>query len=995
MDLRHDDGVEVRSVLAQPRRVALLAYLALESVDGTVRRDTLLGIFWPESDAARARGALRNAVHFLRRSLGRDAIESRGDEELRVSPERVRCDAVEFGRLLDDGRPEEALERCRGELLEGFFISGAPEFERWVDGAREGFRRRAVGTAAALAEVAEAEGRLSLAVQHARHATTLAPYDERGYLRLARLLWKAGDRPGVLTAREALAERLAECGLEPSAEAAALLGELEDAPPPASPVPTVGPSLPPPPIRPTTGRPLPRERIVAAASGDAPEGSTGGRDEPRGPGARPDGVEQAGRRGRIRAVLLGTIGLTLLVTGAGVFHAARSPEPDVSSDLIAVFPFSYRGGEELAFMDEGLVELFSLSLDGAGELRSVDPHALLRFVDRRGERPRDAAAGRALSRAMGAGWFVLGDAVEIDGRLRLTATLYEAGSGSPTQVRGVRREADAVVEGTADEAFALADRLAARLLERWRLPKGSGLRARATDSVEALKAYLRGEAHYRAARYGQALEAFRSAIEADPGFAMAHYRLSNAAIWVGQDALALREAVRARDLSAGLWREDSLLVTAWHELRAGHVPAAEALYERVTELRGDYLEAWFQFGEIRFHWGPTFGTPSSESADAFERVLDYDAYDVGALLHLLRLAAQEGRVGRVDSLAERALQREPEGPWVVEVEAIRGVLSNDPVRRERALRAASLTGQRTAENVLASVAAFTQDLEAALWLSRATASGGSRDAKSKAILVRAELTAALGRLRAAVEMLSGSPDLPPARSLEFRAMLAILPFVPVADAELVALSRALSRPAEPSLPGRGDHRGLGGGAFPPLGWEGIFEPRRLYLLGSIATRSGEVERAQEAAAQLDRLGREGRPLGPYLARLIRARIAHLQGDPGRAARELGEPRMPPIPTYETLTEYPRAYERFLRAELAAALDRPDDALRWYATFPTPTAADLPYLGPALEARARILGERGDAKAASALDDRFLALWADADPELEPLVRAARERRDRP
>jgi DNA-binding SARP family transcriptional activator len=45
LDLRDADGQELRGVLAQPKRAALLAYLALATPRGYHRRDTLLALF--------------------------------------------------------------------------------------------------------------------------------------------------------------------------------------------------------------------------------------------------------------------------------------------------------------------------------------------------------------------------------------------------------------------------------------------------------------------------------------------------------------------------------------------------------------------------------------------------------------------------------------------------------------------------------------------------------------------------------------------------------------------------------------------------------------------------------------------------------------------------------------------------------------------------------------------------------------------------------------
>src|SRR5437762_14367852 len=67
--LRNSAGVHLRSVLAQPKRLVLLALLSL-SQDGMCRRDRLLGLFWPDHGSKRARAALRQAARFLRREVG-------------------------------------------------------------------------------------------------------------------------------------------------------------------------------------------------------------------------------------------------------------------------------------------------------------------------------------------------------------------------------------------------------------------------------------------------------------------------------------------------------------------------------------------------------------------------------------------------------------------------------------------------------------------------------------------------------------------------------------------------------------------------------------------------------------------------------------------------------------------------------------------------------------------------------------------------------------
>src|SRR3989442_3385360 len=98
VDLRDRDGRELRAVLAQPKRLALLVYLAVARPRGFHRRDTLLALFWPELDQERGRAALRKAAHVVRQGLGPGAVVRRRDEEVRLAAGAGACDAVAFQR---------------------------------------------------------------------------------------------------------------------------------------------------------------------------------------------------------------------------------------------------------------------------------------------------------------------------------------------------------------------------------------------------------------------------------------------------------------------------------------------------------------------------------------------------------------------------------------------------------------------------------------------------------------------------------------------------------------------------------------------------------------------------------------------------------------------------------------------------------------------------------------------------------------------------------
>ena len=217
------EGRELTSVLAQPKRVALLAYLAAATPYRLHRRDSLVALFWPELDQEHARAALRQALHGLRHALGDGVLVTRGDEDIGLDGEQMRCDVVEFERATEAGRLADALDLYRGDLLEGFFIRGAPEFEQWLEDERARLKNGALRSATLLAERSEGRDALAEAAQWTRRALRIAPLDEPTLRRLMKTLDRLGDRAGALDAYEAFAKRLTtELEAEPAPETRAL-----------------------------------------------------------------------------------------------------------------------------------------------------------------------------------------------------------------------------------------------------------------------------------------------------------------------------------------------------------------------------------------------------------------------------------------------------------------------------------------------------------------------------------------------------------------------------------------------------------------------------------------------------------------------------------------------------------------------------------------------------------------------------------------------------
>jgi DNA-binding SARP family transcriptional activator len=229
LELRDATGVSCEDVLSQTKRAAVLAYLAAAQPFGFQRRDKLLALFWPESEQHAARRSLNQAVHFLRRHMGAECLTSRGADEIGLTPGTIACDTIAFQGALDRADWAAALAEYRGDLLDGFFVSGVPEFEQWLESARVVYRGAAVRAAWTLSDEWAARGEVEQAKQWALWAVAREPNDESCFRRYLALLDRAGDRAAAMQAYAEFASRLdRELAIAPSPETTALATAIRD-----------------------------------------------------------------------------------------------------------------------------------------------------------------------------------------------------------------------------------------------------------------------------------------------------------------------------------------------------------------------------------------------------------------------------------------------------------------------------------------------------------------------------------------------------------------------------------------------------------------------------------------------------------------------------------------------------------------------------------------------------------------------------------------------
>ena len=177
-----------------PRQLGLLALVAAAGKRG-VSRDRVIGLLWPESEQEQARHTLSQMLYRLKRETGRDWISATPD--LRLDP-GVSSDVGELLDALTRGDLTTAAELYSGPFLDGFYVPGADEFERWAETERTRLHMLALRAIEQLADQADKAGQSGEAIRWWHRLTELDPLSARYAAGHMRALAGGGDRARAL-----------------------------------------------------------------------------------------------------------------------------------------------------------------------------------------------------------------------------------------------------------------------------------------------------------------------------------------------------------------------------------------------------------------------------------------------------------------------------------------------------------------------------------------------------------------------------------------------------------------------------------------------------------------------------------------------------------------------------------------------------------------------------------------------------------------------------
>lgn len=192
---------------------ALLFYIGIKK---TVSREEVASLLWDSSDELTAKKNLRHTLYTIKKAFAAEPIISLQRQILTLNPE------IEFDIDYDHFLNENQLELYNTELLHGFFLKNASEFENWLSIERSSLHNTYLRKLYDTLENTPTD-KIAVIEQLFSDYTKVDPLDERVYY-LMMMVYKENAlyHKGVKIYEQLSKKLNAELGITPSKE----LGEL-------------------------------------------------------------------------------------------------------------------------------------------------------------------------------------------------------------------------------------------------------------------------------------------------------------------------------------------------------------------------------------------------------------------------------------------------------------------------------------------------------------------------------------------------------------------------------------------------------------------------------------------------------------------------------------------------------------------------------------------------------------------------------------------------
>ena len=730
--------------------------------------------------------------------------------------------------------------------------------------------------------------------------------------------------------------------------------------------------------------------------------------------------------GALAAAALGFWGLSRGPGAPGAAEARKS---------ILVVPFNVMSPDpSVGWLRDGSVSMLALNLAQWKDLRVVDYERVLDLLrDAKLEgRPVSLGDARRLADRAGVWTVVMGEIQKPtpNDSLVVIAKIYDVAGDASKPVETAR----AVAAPGADPR-PIFDKLASDLLGLAGAPTGTKpteLARTTTASVDAYRHYLAGLRALNGWKLDEADSLFARALAADSTFALAYYKRSLASGWrAPNDTITGHWSRRALAHAGRLPLRERMLVEGYHQQQQRNYGEAQRKYAELLARDSADAEAWYGLGDAYFHDPKSPRDRSlTQALRAFNRTVALDSTFHLAYQHRIEIFRDGGR---------------PAGFVLVEGDSVLYLSPEDGQRlgRARVDAARKRSRELAIRDAQQWVYADAEAPNAYLSLADAHAAAGEFD-RAIETLRQAQAKPATRRPDffykiAAYQLGRQSPEaLPalrqalkeaPAESLRARggaqAFNAVLNAINVAlwHGAMADMDRAFETlfAMRPTIPT--------GGRGAPASTAHVFSSFRLSIASLVGLSGGDstaaVRQIREVARTIDAipdaagdqarreaaglniagymLTRDTAFLGAFsrwaktdVPPQVQAIAALDRGDTARA-RALAARFRPADTTAIVRGEGGSFSSGTMEAEVLTRLGEPRRALAMLEGV-TPEDFNLAGLDPrwifypmSLPQRADLYEQVGDRARADSALARFVEMWKDADPRVQPLVRQARAR----
>jgi TolB-like protein len=338
---------------------------------------------------------------------------------------------------------------------------------------------------------------------------------------------------------------------------------------------------------------------------------------------------------------------------AALRQGAPVAPPSELSLAVAVLGFANISGHgEDDWLGTGIAETVTSDLRGLPGLAVVAPARVREAMRRAGAEGREAdeAIAARVGRELGARWVLSGGVQRAGDTVRVTARLAD--------VEGHRVLKTVKIDGRLDEIFSLQDRIVRELASSLRMGMPALSEGEETHVVEAYEAYSKGVINLQLESYeslDRAILFFQRAVALDPTYARALVALGSACS-TKADYLALpelneraleafRRALERQPGSARAWRQMGGTL-----MSLGRDEEALAAIQRALELAPEDPGPLSAMGRALFILKGRF----REAASYFERALERDPQAGWFALQLAHCLALARDFARGEEVARRA-----------------------------------------------------------------------------------------------------------------------------------------------------------------------------------------------------------------------------------------------------------------------------------------------------------------------------------------------------